>query len=125
LGARLQPGGGAARGERLARPLDGGARHVGELAARRDECAPRLPSCGAGHSRAPPARARVAARERVAGMSVLVLLIPLGLLMLGIAVWAFFWAVANGQFDDLSTPALSVVMDDDAAPPAPRSEDGR
>ncbi|HLT91420.1 MAG TPA: cbb3-type cytochrome oxidase assembly protein CcoS [Woeseiaceae bacterium] len=58
-------------------------------------------------------------------MSVLFLLIPLGLLMLGIAVWAFFWAVANGQFDDLSTPALSVVMDDDAAPPAPRSEDGR
>ena len=41
---------------------------------------------------------------------------PLGLLLLGLAVWAFFWAVGAGQFDDLDTPAWSVVMDDDKAP---------
>ncbi|MGB5353096.1 MAG: cbb3-type cytochrome oxidase assembly protein CcoS, partial [Woeseia sp.] len=49
-------------------------------------------------------------------MSILFLLIPLGLLLLGFAVWAFFWAVGSGQFDDLDTPAWSVVMDDDRAP---------
>lgn len=49
-------------------------------------------------------------------MSILFLLIPLGLLLVGIAVWAFFWAVASGQFDDLSSPAWSVLMDDDEKP---------
>lgn len=49
-------------------------------------------------------------------MNILFLLIPLGLLLLGIAVWAFFWAVGSGQFDDLKTPGWSVVMDDDESP---------
>ncbi len=56
-------------------------------------------------------------------MSVLYVLIPLGLMLLGLAVWAFFWAVGSGQFDDMDTPAWRVVMDDDRAPPA-REEDG-
>lgn len=51
-------------------------------------------------------------------MSVLYVLIPLGLVLLGLAVWAFFWAVGSGQFDDMDTPAWRVVMDDDRAPPA-------
>ncbi len=50
-------------------------------------------------------------------MSVLYVLIPLGLVLLGLAVWAFFWAVGSGQFDDMDTPAWRVVMDDDRAPP--------
>ena len=49
-------------------------------------------------------------------MSILYLLIPLGLLLLGAAIWAFFWAVGSGQFDDLDSPAWTVVMDDDKAP---------
>ncbi len=49
-------------------------------------------------------------------MNILFLLIPLGLLLLGFAIWAFFWAVGTGQFDDLDTPAWSVVMDDDSTP---------
>ena len=51
-------------------------------------------------------------------MNILYLLIPLGLLLLGLAVAAFFWAVGAGQFDDLETPAMSVVMDDDTRPAA-------
>ena len=51
-------------------------------------------------------------------MSILYLLIPLGLLLLGAAIAAFFWAVGSGQFDDLESPALSVVMDDDKKPAA-------
>ena len=49
-------------------------------------------------------------------MSILYVLIPLALLLLGVAVWAFFWAVGSGQFDDLDTPAVRVVMDDDTTP---------
>jgi len=49
-------------------------------------------------------------------MSILYVLIPLALLILGGAVWAFFWAVGSGQFDDLDTPAVSILMDDDRAP---------
>lgn len=49
-------------------------------------------------------------------MSILYLLIPLGLVLLGCAVAAFFWAVRSGQFDDLESPAMSVIMDDDKKP---------
>ena len=50
-------------------------------------------------------------------MNILYLLIPLALILLGVAVWVFFWAVSSGQFDDLDTPALRIVMDDDTKPP--------
>lgn len=56
-------------------------------------------------------------------MNVLYLLIPLALLLLGLAVWAFFWAVGSGQFDDLDTPAMRVLMDDDEKPPPSDDDD--
>ena len=46
-------------------------------------------------------------------MTILLLLIPLSLLLLGVAVWAFAWAVRRGQYDDLDTPALDILCDDD------------
>ena len=49
-------------------------------------------------------------------MTILYLLIPLGLILLCLAVGAFFWATRSGQFDDLESPAWSVVLDDDRAP---------
>ena len=49
-------------------------------------------------------------------MSILYLLIPLGLVLVAIAVAAFFWATRSGQFDDLESPAWRVVMDDDRSP---------
>ena len=49
-------------------------------------------------------------------MSILYVLIPLALVVLGIAVWAFFWAVGSGQFDDLDTPATRILLDDDTKP---------
>lgn len=57
-------------------------------------------------------------------MSILYLLIPLGLLLLAGAIAAFFWAVRSGQFDDLDTPAMSVVMDDDTKPAAENRRHG-
>ena len=49
-------------------------------------------------------------------MSSLYLLIPLGLVILVISVWAFFWAVRKGQFDDLVSPGMRILLDDDVAP---------
>lgn len=46
-------------------------------------------------------------------MTILYLLIPLSLTLLGLAVWAFFWAVKHGQFDDLEGPAHRILFDDD------------
>lgn len=45
-------------------------------------------------------------------MSVLYLLVPLALVIVGVAVWAFVWAAGRGQFDDLETPALRMLRDD-------------
>jgi len=46
-------------------------------------------------------------------MKILYLLIPLGFLVMGVALWAIIWAVKNGQFEDLEGPAHRILMDDD------------
>jgi cbb3-type cytochrome oxidase maturation protein len=45
-------------------------------------------------------------------MNALLILIPVSLLLVALAVWAFFWAVDSGQFDDLDSPALEILRDD-------------
>ena len=50
-------------------------------------------------------------------MTSIFLLVPLALVLLGIAIWAFVWAVRNGQFEDLDTEASRILFDDD--PPLP------
>jgi cbb3-type cytochrome oxidase maturation protein len=49
-------------------------------------------------------------------MNILFVLIPLGIGMAAVSVWAFFWAVDNGQFDDLETPATRVLDDETERP---------
>jgi len=46
-------------------------------------------------------------------MSILLLLVPLALMLLIVAIAAFAWAVRGGQFEDLETPALSILADDE------------
>ena len=46
-------------------------------------------------------------------MSILLLLVPISLVLLGIAIAAFVWAVKRGQIEDLDTPALSILADDE------------
>lgn len=46
-------------------------------------------------------------------MAILYFLIPLTLIIIAIAAWAFIWAVKTGQFDDLEGPAYRILMDDD------------
>jgi cbb3-type cytochrome oxidase maturation protein len=52
-------------------------------------------------------------------MRILLLLVPISLVLLGLAVWAFVWAVRRGQFDDLDTPALDILADDEREPVLP------
>lgn len=56
-------------------------------------------------------------------MEVIFILLPLALLVAGVALGAFLWAVRKGQYDDLDTPPLRVLFDDD--PPAPASRSSR
>jgi cbb3-type cytochrome oxidase maturation protein len=56
-------------------------------------------------------------------MSILYVLIPLGLVLVGFGLWAFFWAVGDGQFDDLDSPGWSVLSDDEPKPPDEPEED--
>jgi cbb3-type cytochrome oxidase maturation protein len=42
-------------------------------------------------------------------------LLPLALLIAVIAVGFFIWAARTGQFDDLDTPAIRILFDDDEA----------
>lgn len=51
-------------------------------------------------------------------MEIIYILIPVSLVLLGVALWGFFWAVRSGQFDDLDSPAYRVLMEED------RSRDG-
>lgn len=51
-------------------------------------------------------------------MSVLFVVLPLALLLVGIAVVAFVWAARRGQFDDLTTPAVRALHDDEPPPPS-------
>lgn len=46
-------------------------------------------------------------------MSVIFLVLPLALIVVAAAVAAFVWATRRGQFDDMDTPALRMLHDDD------------
>jgi cbb3-type cytochrome oxidase maturation protein len=46
-------------------------------------------------------------------VSVIFLVLPLALVVVAAAVVAFVWATRRGQFDDLDTPALRMLHDDD------------
>ena len=45
-------------------------------------------------------------------MSILLLLIPLSLVLLVAAIWAFVWAVRNDQFEDLDSAPLDILSED-------------
>ena len=45
-------------------------------------------------------------------MPALYIMIPAALLIVGIAIFIFFWAVDSGQYDDLDSPAHSILFDD-------------
>lgn len=46
-------------------------------------------------------------------METVFVLLPLALLIAAIAVASFIWASLSGQFDDLDTPAIRMLFDDE------------
>jgi cbb3-type cytochrome oxidase maturation protein len=55
-------------------------------------------------------------------VSVLLIVLPLALVLAGLGVAAFIWMARTGQLDDLETPAMRVLFDDDEKAPKDRSE---
>lgn len=51
-------------------------------------------------------------------MSVLYVLVPLALALVGVFVALYVWSSRSGQFDDLHTPALRALLDDHPTRPA-------
>jgi len=49
-------------------------------------------------------------------MEVIYIVLPLAILLAGIALAAFLWAVRRGQYDDLDTPAYRAIFEDNEAP---------
>lgn len=46
-------------------------------------------------------------------METIFVLLPLALLIAAVAVGFFIWAALSGQFDDLDTPAVRILFDDE------------
>ena len=57
-------------------------------------------------------------------MNVVFILLPLTLLLAIVGIFAFIWAVRRGQFDDVETPAVRMLFDDNKAAREPKSKGG-
>jgi len=55
-------------------------------------------------------------------MNILLALIPVTLLIVVSAIGIFFWAVNHRQFDDLDSPGVLPLMEEDPIQPAEASE---
>jgi len=55
---------------------------------------------------------------------ILIFLLGMAVLMIIVAGLGIFWAIKNGQFDDMEGPAQRILMDDDD-PLIPRYADSR
>lgn len=49
-------------------------------------------------------------------MKIIVFLIVISIIVAGLFLTAFFWAVRNGQYDDDYTPSVRILLDDDMLP---------
>ncbi len=54
-------------------------------------------------------------------MNILYLLIPAALVLAGLGVWGFRWAVRDGQYDDTQAPAYRLLLDDEPPSDPPPS----
>ena len=55
-------------------------------------------------------------------MNILLVMVPLSIVLLIGAGFAFFWAVEHDQFDDMETPSLMPLLDNPDPPPAPEQK---
>lgn len=47
-------------------------------------------------------------------MTVIFLLLPVAIALVALFVWLFVWAARDGQFDDVTTPQVRMLLDEDA-----------
>jgi cbb3-type cytochrome oxidase maturation protein len=57
-------------------------------------------------------------------VNVIFLLIAAGAVVAGGFLAAFVWAVRSGQFDDTTSPAVRIILDEPAGQPLNRSREG-
>ena len=62
-------------------------------------------------------------------MEVLFIVVPLAIVMAGVAATAFIWSVHRGQYDDLDTPSYRALFEEPAdvplKPTKPPNSSGR
>lgn len=58
-------------------------------------------------------------------MTILLILVPISLALLGLAIWAFLWAVKSGQYDDLDSPSIDMLRDESKPIPMPPAESAK
>jgi cbb3-type cytochrome oxidase maturation protein len=56
-------------------------------------------------------------------MEVLFILLPVAVALAAVAVGVFIWAARSGQFDDLETPGIRMLHDDEPGPRRGRHRD--
>ena len=45
-------------------------------------------------------------------MNIVFILVPVTLVLVGIALWGFFWAVRSGQFEELDVASWEILVDE-------------
>jgi cbb3-type cytochrome oxidase maturation protein len=56
-------------------------------------------------------------------MEIIFVLVPVSLLLIGVAIGVFIWAVNNDQFDDLDRQGYEILFDEDDTKEAGREGD--
>ena len=49
-------------------------------------------------------------------LPILFLLVPIALALAGAGVYGFLWAVRNGQYEDVDTPSIRLILEDEEKP---------
>ena len=49
-------------------------------------------------------------------MSVIIILVIVGIVVAGLFLGGFIWAVKSGQYDDLYSPSVRILFDNDIPP---------
>ncbi len=55
-------------------------------------------------------------------LPILFLLVPMALLLAGAGVFGFMWAVRSGQYEDVDTPALRPLLEEEDRPLSDETE---
>lgn len=58
-------------------------------------------------------------------MDILYLMVPLALIIFAVALRLLYWAVKNGQYDDLNTEGRRILFDDEPPSKPAKSESER